>query len=84
MDEFVETDWLSSFLCNIPVFDLVNRPEQLRLDTGLLAHLAQGGRLGVLALVYQPLRKLPTSLRPNRDERDFDAFAHLPESDPTG
>ena len=69
-----------------PVRDVVEMPDDPRLESGLLAHLAQGCILGSLAFFAHTFRKCPHLFvlevaRP--DQRDFRLVAVAPEDDPT-
>src|SRR4051812_2399613 len=70
--ELVEADPPSiAIIADIPVFDHVQRHCDSRFDTSLFADLTHGSLLGLLSLVDDAFRELPSIFRTDADDGDL-------------
>src|SRR5687767_4173433 len=67
-----------------PVFDRLDRCDDLGGHTGLFPNFPQRGLLESLSLVDDALRKLPSLLRHDLDDDDFRVCAASAINDPAG
>jgi len=73
VDAFVESNPLRlSISANVPIFDLLERSDDFRVDPRLLAHLASCCLDRRFSLVHDPLGQLPSPFRTHAHDRDFD------------
>src|SRR5437868_14813586 len=79
MNPLVEPHSNAVFQSGVPVFDGFDVLDDLAADAAFFARLAHGGDLGILALIDKSLGKLPSMLRPNRNDDDLDLIALAPE-----